>query len=278
MSIMRRRFGAQTECPCARANRARMKKIAITGAAGLIGRYLTADLQRDFQVVPIDLQDAAVIADVRDVDALTSAFTGCETVVHLAGVVSVDAPWEGVQSVNIGGTYNAYEAARRAGCKRVVFASSNHAVGMTEMQAGRELYEPGAGVLLTNEVPYRPDSLYGIAKVFGEVCGRYFSEAFGLQVTCIRIGSILPGDSATDPTLVAPPFLPHLRPEDGHARYAATWMSQRDFVRLIRAIMGRDVPYAIVYGVSDNATRFWDLEPGRALFGFWPEDGVRSRG
>ena len=59
------------------------------------------------------------------------------------------------------------------------------------------------------------------------------------------------------------------------ARYAATWMSQRDFARLVRAIIARDVPYAVVYGVGDNATRFWDLEPGRAIFGFWPEDGTK---
>lgn len=270
------RFVMQTECPRVRAKRGGMKRIAITGAAGLIGRALAEDLRRDFEVVTIDLLDADVIADVRDLGTLERAFAGCDTVVHLAGIVKLDATWEEVHQINIGGTYSAYEAARRAGVKRVIFASSNHAVGMTEMRGGRALYEPGAGVCLGTDDEYRPDSLYGVAKAFGEICGRYFSENFGLQVTCIRIGSILKGDSATDPDLVAPPFLPHLKPEDGHARYAATWMSQRDFIALVRAILARDVPFAIVYGVSDNATRFWDLEPGRAIFGFWPVDGVRS--
>jgi hypothetical protein len=94
-------------------------------------------------------------------------------------------------------------------------------------------------------------------------------------VACVRIGSILEGDSPTDPSLGVPPFLPKLKPTDAHARYAATWMSKRDFARLVRAILANDVPFGVVYGVGDNLTRFWDLEPGRALYGFWPLDGVR---
>ena len=97
-----------------------------------------------------------------------------------------------------------------------------------------------------------------------------------MQVTCVRIGSIVAGDSPLDPNLRTPGFLPKLKAEDARARYSATWMSKRDFARLVQAIISRDVPYAIVYGVSDNLTRFWDLEPGRAIFGFWPVDGTRS--
>src|SRR3979411_489400 len=99
-----------------------MVRIAVTGAAGTIGKPLCADLERDHDVVRIDLHDADVVADVRDIDALERAFAGCETVIHLAGVVSVDASWEDVAGPNIGGTYAAFEAARRAGAKRVIFA------------------------------------------------------------------------------------------------------------------------------------------------------------
>ena len=255
-----------------------MEKIALTGASGVIGRSLQADLARDHDVVGIDLRDADVIADVRDESALERAFAGCTTVVHLAGVSNVEATWQEVFEVNVGGTYNAFEAARRAGARRVIFASSNHAVGMYEVKGGAPLYEPSAGVNVRAEDPLRPDSLYGVGKAFGEALGRYYSEAFGLQVTCVRIGSIVAGDSPADPALGVPSFLPHLSLEEARKRYAATWMSKRDFARLVRAIMARDVPFAIVYGVGDNLTRFWDLEPGRALFGFWPLDGTRERG
>lgn len=254
-----------------------MRKIAVTGAAGVIGRALCKDLGRDHEVVAIDVKDAPAIVDVRDLNALTKAFGGCEAVVHLAGYSDVFASWENVRDVNIAGTYNAFEAARQAGVKHVIFASSNHTVGMHEMKGTRALYEPGAGVVVRADDPLRPDSLYGVAKVFGEALGRYYSEAFGLRVACVRIGSILEGDSATDPSLQAPAFLPHLKPEDAHARYAATWMSKRDFARLVRAILSRDVSFAIVYGVGDNSARFWDLEPGRAIYGFWPADGVPAQ-
>jgi uronate dehydrogenase len=210
-------------------------------------------------VVRIDLHDADVRADVQDLAALEHAFDGCESVVHLAGASSVRSTWDEVYGSNIGGTYNAFEAARRRGVKRVIFASSNHVVGMHELVHGADLYEPGAGVVVRNDEPFRADSLYGAGKAFGEVLGRYYSETFGLQVTCVRIGSIVAADRPDDVT-----------------RYAATWMSQRDFARLVRAIMARNVPFAVVYGVGANATRFWDLEPGRATFGFWPLDGAES--
>jgi nucleoside-diphosphate-sugar epimerase len=252
-----------------------MKKIAVTGSAGVVGRALCKDLASDYEIVAIDVKDAPVVVDVRDLDALTKAFAGCDAVVHLAGYSDVLASWENVRDVNIAGTYNAFEAARQAGVKHVIFASSNHAVGMHEMEGGRALYDPGAGVVVRTDDPFRPDSLYGVAKAFGEALGRYYSEAFGLRVACVRIGSIVEVDSPTDPSLGVPPFLPKLKPEDAHPRYAATWMSKRDFARLVRAILSRDVPFAVVYGVGDNLTRFWDLEPGRAVYGFWPEDGVR---
>ena len=195
-----------------------MKKIAITGAAGVIGRALCKDLEKDHEVVAIDLHDVPAIVDVRDLEALSTAFSGCEAVVHLAGYADVLATWEDVRDVNIAGTYNAFEAARRAGVKHVIFASSNHAVGMHEMEGGRALYEPGAGLVVRTDDPLRPDSLYGVAKVFGEALGRYYSEAFGLRVACVRIGSIVEVDSPSDPSLSVPAFLPKLKPEDTRAR------------------------------------------------------------
>jgi nucleoside-diphosphate-sugar epimerase len=250
-------------------------RIAVTGANGTIGRRLCADLVRDHVVVRIDLNDSDRNADVRDLAALQAAFEGCEAVVHLAGVVSLEANWDDVYSTNIGGTYNAFEAARRAGIGRVVFASSNHAVGMHEIENLPQIYEPKFGLVVGTESPYRPDSLYGVWKAFGEALGRYYSENHKLKVACVRIGSITEHDDPRHPSVAQSSGWLDLTEEQKFKRYASTWMSQRDFARLVRAILSSDVPFGVVYGVGNNATRFWDLEPGRALYGFWPEDGVK---
>jgi len=251
-------------------------KIAVTGSAGTIGSRLCADLGRDHEIVGIDLREAAVIADVQDIAALERAFAGCETVVHLAGFPNVETPWPDIYGTNILGTYNAFEAARRCGVKRVIFASSNHAVGMHEMENYPAIYEPGFGLIVRTDGEYRPDSLYGVWKAFGETLGRFYSDHHGLQVTCVRIGSMTKADDPRDESVRTSSGWLKLTDEQKFARYAATWMSHADFARLVRAIIARDVPYAIVYGVSDNPTRFWDLEPGRAIFGFWPSDGTRK--
>jgi hypothetical protein len=97
-----------------------------------------------------------------------------------------------------------------------------------------------------------------------------------MQVACIRIGSITEADDPEDESVRNGSDWLNLTDDEKFKRYAATWMSQRDFARLVRAVLARDdVPFAVVYGVGDNATRFWDLEPGRAIYGFWPGDGTR---
>ena len=250
-------------------------RIAVTGAAGTVGTRLCEDLATDYEVVRIDLRDADVVADVRDPKAMHAALAGCDTVIHLAGTVAVDAAWDDVYGSNIGGTYNVYEAARANGLRRIVFASSNHAVGMNEVENAPKIYEPGFGRTIGTGDPYRPDGLYGVWKAFGEVLGRYYSDAFGMQVACVRIGSITGADVPRHESVRASSGWLNLTDEQKFARYAATWMSQRDFARLVRCILVRDVRFAIVYGVGDNATRFWDLEAGRAIYGFWPLDGVR---
>lgn len=250
-------------------------RIAITGSGGTIGTRLCDDLAPDYEVVRIDLRDADIVADVRDLDAMQRALHGADTVIHLAGTVAVEASWEDVYGTNIGGTYNVYEAARRNGLKRIIFASSNHAVGMNEVRNAPQIYEPGFGRVIGTHDEYRPDGLYGVWKAFGEVLGRYYSDRYGIQVACVRIGSITAHDDPAHESVRESSGWLNLTDEQKFKRYAATWMSQRDFARLTRAILARDVPFSIVYGVGDNATRFWDLEPGRAIYGFWPQDGVR---
>ena len=253
-------------------------KIAVTGSAGTIGAPLCSDLARDHDIVRIDLRDADVILDVQDLDGLTRAFADCDVVIHLAGVVAVDASWTEVHGTNMNGTYNAFEAARRAGVTRVIFASSNHAVGMHEAINVPDVYEPAFGMIVRTDGPFRPDSLYGVWKAFGEVLGSYYSDTYHMKVACVRIGSITKEDDPRHPSVAESSGWLGLTDAQKFKRYAATWMSQRDFARLVRAILAKPVPYAVVYGVGDNATRFWDLEPGRAIFAFWPEDGVDRDG
>ena len=169
-------------------------KIAVTGSEGTIGKRLCEDLASDHKFVRIDLQGADINADVRDFEAMRNALAGCDAVIHLAGTVAVDAAWEDVYGTNIGGTYNVYEAARQNGVSRIIFASSNHAVGMNEVKNAPQIYEPGFGRVVAADDPYCPDGLYGVWKAFGEVLGRYYSDKYGMRVACVRIGSITSED------------------------------------------------------------------------------------
>ena len=250
-----------------------MSKIAVTGANGVIGSKLCEDLARDHELVRIDIRGVDKVVDVGDLEALQAAVAGCETLIHLAKLKNIEATWEETQT-NIAGTYNAFEAARRSGCKRVIFASSNHAVGMYEVGAP-EMYEPKSGTLMRVDIPFRPDSLYGVWKAFGETLGRYYSDEYGLQVACVRIGNIRRDDTPAPKDMSSVARWLNITEDQKRKRTAAVWQSQRDFALLVRAILGSDVPFGVVYGVSANATRFWDLEEGRALYGFWPVDGVR---
>ncbi len=248
-----------------------MHRIAVTGSNGTIGRRLCLDLAQEYQVVRIDRADADVNLDITDLAALKRAFEGCETVIHLAASVSMRAPWEDVQRNNIAGTYNTFEAARQAGCVRIIFASSHHVVGRYQLERRANGDASAFDTPLSADVPPRPDSLYAVSKVFGEALGRYFSETFGIQVACIRIGSMNDTDSPTS----ARWRLPWRRTTEVEKRLAAKWLSHRDFARLVRAILKRNVQYAVVYGVGDNASRLWDLAPARDLFDYLPLDGAR---
>ena len=228
-----------------------MKRILITGAAGKIGDVLRQGLGggypliRLLDIAPLGAAVAGeevITADIRDPGALEVAMAGIDCVVHLAGA-SEEAAWDKVLPLNIEGCYNVFEAARRQGVKRVVFASSNHAVGFHR----RERF-------LDNTVAPRPDSRYGVSKVFGEALGRLYADKHGMSVACLRIGTFRTPD----------------RPVD--ARGLLTWISHRDMVQLTRRCI--DHPhyhFVIVYGVSKNLRSRWD-NTNVAFLGYHPED------
>jgi uronate dehydrogenase len=220
----------------------------MTGAAGAIGSCLREGLRplvdelvlTDVRAVEPEAKERFVQADLADRDALLGLAEGTDAVIHLGGV-STEVPFDQLVGPNLVGTFNVFEAARLAGVSRVVFASSNHATG----------FYPVERRLIGSEPP-RPDSLYGVTKVYGEALGRLYVDKFDLEVVCIRIGSF-----AERPRQV---------------RELATWLSYGDAVRLFAACLSApDVGFRAVYGASANTRAFWDLTPAREL-GYEPQD------
>jgi uronate dehydrogenase len=226
--------------------------VLLTGAAGRIGTVLRGGLPergwavRCLDVVPVADErpgEEQVVADVTDLAAMADAVEGVDAVVHLAGVVG-ESTWPAISHANIEGTYATLEAARRAGVRRVVLASSNHASGFTP--------RPEEGLLREEDAPPRPDTYYGVAKVTMEALGSLYANRYGMDVVCLRIGSAFP-----EPTSV---------------RMLATWLSPDDTVSLVDAALSAPSPgFAVVWGVSANTRNWWDLTAARAL-GYEPAD------
>lgn len=221
--------------------------ILLTGAAGSIGRALVERLPgagwtvRGFDRVAVPGGGVAgVVGDITSAADLDAALAGVDAIVHLAGQPT-EAPWPVIRDANVEGAVQVFEAARRAGVRRIVYASSNHAVG----------FEPSAGELPA-DLPPRPDTLYGVSKVFGEALGRYYADRYGLQVACLRIGTF------------------EDRPR--HVRTLSTWLSPDDCGRLVDAALRHpDLTYALVWGISANTRRTWSLAAGRSI-GYEPLD------
>jgi nucleoside-diphosphate-sugar epimerase len=254
------------------------RRVLITGPDGRIGRVLTKGLADRYELRVLRHHAGGgdgFVGDIADLDSVRPAFEGIDSVVHLAGDAKVSAGWDDILQANIVGARNVYEAAVTAGVRQVVYASSNHAIGMYEVDSAPDIYRPGHGRMYDDHVEPRPDSYYGVSKVFGEALGRYYVEQRGLQVICLRIGAV---DEKDDPSSPIPlEARPDKTPTGDlqRARHEAVWLSHRDCVSLVAAaIEAEDVPWAIVYGVSDNAARFWSLESARRLLGWVPEDGA----
>ena len=245
-------------------------KVLITGSSGLIGSLLINGLFEKFEVSGLDTRESSkaariptTIADGADYRAMSRAFEGVNAVVHLAANAPVETPWPDVLKNNIAATHNVYEAAREHGIKRIVFASSNHAVGNFEMDEPYSRIRVGDYKGLTprgyrmidHNAPIRPDSDYGVSKAFGEATGRYYHEHFGIEVACLRIGTVNHQDSPT-----------------GSVRSLATWLSHRDLIQLVTKCLTQPIDFEIFYGVSDNTWRFWDIDHAKKTIGYAPQD------
>lgn len=240
----------------------------VTGAGGRIGTILRERLDEDYSLTGVDARRSrrrawkhAQLANRREA---VRAVAGHDAVVDLAADPSIASGWDTVYDNNMAITLNVLEAAKEQGVARVVFASSNHVVGGYELDepyasivAGRyEGLTPGEIPLLTASAPIRPDSPYGVGKAFGEALGRYYSEAHGLSVICLRIGTVTPSG----------------RPSS--VRQLATLLTHGDLVRLVRAALEApaELRFGVYYGVSANRWRFWDVSEARRDLGYEPQD------
>ena len=224
------------------------KKILITGAAGDVGTHLRRELQGKYKIVASDLRDLAESfpgqtfkrADISKMSAALRITKGVDAIVHLGGY-SVEGPWEGILNANIIGCYNIFEAARQNGVKRILFPTSNHAVGFYERSR-----------TIDHHVYPRPDSRYGVSKVFGEALGSLYADKYGMEVFCMRIGNVNPV------------------PID--KRRLSILFTPRDLAQLVTiGIEHPDVRFEIVYGISKN-TRAWYDNSNAFRLGYKPQD------
>jgi len=256
------------------------QRVLMTGAEGTIGTALRTLLADRYDLRALTLQPAAFpshVANIADLDAILPAFVGIDTVVHLAASPAVETPWEEILPNNLIGTYNVFEAARRQGVGAVIFASSNHAIGMYELEGAPDIYEVDDPRCYDHTVEVRPDSLYGVSKIYGEALGRYYHDRHGLRVYCLRIGAVRANDDpvAAEVFATSPTFLNLTNTESRRKRMRAVWFSQRDCAELIAACLeAKDVSWAIVYGISANPGAFWDMSSAKELLGFEPQDSA----
>jgi nucleoside-diphosphate-sugar epimerase len=257
-----------------------MKKVLITGAEGTIGTAMREQLGERYEFSSITLTPRdfpSLAADIADLDAIQPAFEGQDAVVHMAADARVTAPWEDILHNNFIGTYNVFEAARRAGVECVVFASSNHAVGGYEVEGAPDIYALDDPRRIDQTVQIRPDSYYGVSKAFGEALGRYYVDAFKMRVFCLRIGWVRADDNPRPDVRGGSEWLDLRTPEDFYARLRTIWLSKRDCCQLIaRCLDAEHIKYGIYYGMSDNPRKFWSLDNAREELGFAPQDSAPS--
>lgn len=234
----------------------RALRVAVTGAAGSLATDILPGLVgHGYQIVGIDTRPPERAVDgitwvqcsVNDREMLSAAVTGCDAVVHLAGIPLEDE-WETLLTVNVDGTHAVLETARRCQIRRVVLASSIHAAGYVTVPEDRG-YVP-------DDVPARPNTFYGVSKAAGEALGSLYHDRYGLDVICLRIASRC------------------AKPEN--ERMLSTWLSPADAVRLFDAALTVPSPgFRLVWGVSANSRSFLSPAGGRDI-GYHPVDNAEA--
>ena len=243
-----------------------MARVLVTGMSGLIGGAVRARLAGAHELRALNRGRVEEVpchqADIADIDAIAPAFTEIDVVVHLAANAHDSAPWADVLQYNVIGTYNVFEAARRAGVKRVIYASSGATVSNCELDAPYAAIVSGrygevtTWPILTHESPIRPHGLYGASKVWGEALARHYADAHGLSMICLRIGAVNAEDRPVAP------------------RQYSVWCSQRDVAQMVERCIAApaSLRFDVFFVVSDNKWSYRDLSHARAVVGYVPAD------
>ncbi len=238
-----------------------MPKLLITGSAGQIGVILQAGLSDAFELYGVDTaaspEERSFCADLSDyhqIHAVLEQLVPLPYIVHLAGDTRVDADWPSVLQNNIIATRNLYEAARSSGTRRIIFASSNHVTGGYE-NLPSEVERDEASHLISVRAALRPDSDYGVSKVFGEALAREYYDRFGLESICLRIGMVRRDNEPA---------------KDERSRQV--WLSHRDLLQMVKKSLCAEIGFGVYYGVSNNRDRFWDISNAKEELGYQPED------
>ena len=247
------------------------RSILITGMSGLIGSAARRRLEPRAELAALNRSDvpgiATVRADLSDLDAIRPAFEGRDTVIHLAAKAGDGYTWEELRDTNVIGTRNVLEAARLAGCKRVVFASSGATVAGWEREEpyraiaeGRYEDVPPDWVRIRHDMATRPSGPYASTKIWGEALGRHYADSVELSVIALRIGFVNAEDRPVAP------------------RTFAVWCSQRDVVDAIERAVDLDesIRYDIFFIHSDNKWGYRDLSHPREVLGFSPQDAAED--
>ncbi len=237
--------------------------VLLTGAGGHVGRTILDGLADvyDWQLMfhnPPDWEPAFpyVVGEVESEADVAEAIAGAGAVIHLAGDPRPSAPWDSVLPTNIDGTQTVYKVAVDEGVGRVVYASSNHAVGGYETAARTpEMYRADDDFLLDGTEFPRPGNFYGISKATGEIIGRYYHDAHDIAVCNVRIGNLNEDHPPID-----------------YERGQAMWLSTRDCAHLHARALEADYGYEIVYGISDNDRKYYSLDRAKAVLGYEPQD------
>ena len=247
------------------------KHVLVTGLSGLVGTALRSDFEDRYELSSLSRYGTDGMDDshnfkgnIAELDTIIPAFEGQHTVVHLAADRSANANWESALRNNFVGVYNVYEAAKRTGVKRVVFGSSQHAIGgfyqdepYKTILAGKFDQVKRPFKLIDETVPIRPDGYYGASKAYAEGLGSYYSEFHGISSINIRIGWTISNDNPTS-----------------NGGGLAMWLSHRSAAQIhVKAVDAPDfLMYTVVFAMSNNYWNIFSLEKARKVLGYEPQD------
>lgn len=245
--------------------------LLITGMSGLIGGVLRQALAPNYRLTALNRGGVPGVpchrADISDFDAMRPAFEGQNIVIHLAAKAGRDYTWEEIQRYNLTGAYNVFEAARQAGVKRVIYASSGAIISGWEREEpykaiaeGRYEDVPSTWPMITHETLPRPFGLYGSSKLWGEGLARHYTDTSDLSIICLRIGEVTREN----------------RPIQ--VRQFSMWCSHRDLVQMVSKCLAApaSLRFDIFYAVSNNRWNYRDWTHAQGVIGYTPEDEAES--